>query len=226
MCARRVASSGYMRRVLGAAVVAAPFLWVACSGPTPTTRIEIPTATMPAATEGVTPKPRVDPIPTEPISTASPTTPPTSVPPPAPVAISLETTETEVRRGESFEVRVMVDPRGRGVSGVQVLIKYDPEVLRAHGAVPGVLLGETPAEDGPIIDHALGTLTYAAARLGRTTAPTSQGLFATLSFQVENSALSGTDSTLRIAEVKIPDERIREIPEVAVGEDLSVTVAP
>ena len=130
----------------------------------------------------------------------------------------------EISPGRNFEVAVVVDARGRGVSGVQVRLEYDPRVLSALGASPGPLLGENPAEAGPVIDVGPGTLDYAVARLGATTPPTPPGIFATFDFQVQSSAPAAMETTIRLAEVKVPDESILEIPGVRVGRELAVKI--
>ncbi len=139
-------------------------------------------------------------------------------------SVAFESPSSQVRPGESFEVAVVVDPASRGVSGVQVRLEYDPRVLRALGARPGPLMGENPAEAGPIIDVVPGTLDYAVARLEATTPPTPPGIFATFDFQVQSSAPAAMETTIRLAGVKVPDESILEIPGVRVGRELTVKI--
>jgi hypothetical protein len=62
--------------------------------------------------------------------------------------------------------------------------------------------------------------------LGPTTPPTPAGLFAILTFRVRDSARPGTDTTLRVAKVIMPDEDILEIPGVRVLGELVLRVAP
>ena len=112
--------------------------------------------------------------------TATPGTSPSS----SALALTLDLGSGRVKRGEEFSVVVNLDPLGRGVSGAQVSIEYDSAVLQAVGAEPGDLLGPDPAEAGPTIDHAKGTIDYAAARIGPTQGPTSSGSFATLTFSL------------------------------------------
>ena len=119
-----------------------------------------------------------------------------------------------------------LDPLGRGVSGVQLTIDYDSGVLQAVGAEPGDLLGPDPAEAGPTIDHARGVIDYAAARIGPTQGPTSPGSFATLTFRMLEGAPAGAMTAIRITETKIPDENIRPISDVRIGDPLELQVSP
>ena len=119
-----------------------------------------------------------------------------------------------------------VDPQGRGISGVQVSIDYDPATLRVSGVEPGILLGTEPAIAGPIIDETNGVVEYAVARIGPTDPPTPPGLFATVRFQVLETAGRGRDTVLEITAVKVPDENVQEIPNVLIGESLTVKISP
>ena len=135
-------------------------------------------------------------------------------------------TSTEVQPGQEFTLDLTLDTQGRGISGVQVRIEYDPAVYRAIGMEHGGLLGPDPIEAGPIIDGTTGVLEYAAARIGPTQPPTPSGLFATVKFQVLEAAPAGLESPLRITEVKIPDENIREIADLLIGDELKLRISP
>lgn len=109
---------------------------------------------------------------------------------------------------------------------MQLTIDYDSGVLQAVGAEPGDLLGPDPAEAGPTIDHARGVIDYAAARIGPTQGPTSPGSFATLTFRMLEGAPAGAMTAIRITETKIPDENIRPISDVRIGDPLELQVSP
>ena len=125
---------------------------------------------------------------------------------------------------------LMVDPRGRGISGVQLTIEYDPATLETLSVEPGPLLeglsGPAIAEAGPNILSAQGTLEYAAARIGLTVPPTLADRFATVTMRALETAAPGSSTTLRITAVKIPDENIEEILDVEIGGELRVTILP
>ena len=143
----------------------------------------------------------------------------------APVTIALVPSALEVRRSEEFTVDVEVDPSGRGISGVQVQLGYDSYALRAIDVDAGPLLGVEPVEVEPIIDQEKGTIVYAAARIRRTQPPTSPGVFAILRFQVRESASVGQQTSLKITDVKIPDEHIQMIGDVQVGDPLRLSIS-
>ena len=148
----------------------------------------------------------------------------TSIPMPAPVYIAMVSRMTAVRQAQEFSVELVLDPRGRGISGVQVRIEYDPTILRAVGVERGDLLGPELVEV-PIFDAEKGVIEYAAARIGPTEPPTPSGLFATLKLHVLENAPVGEETTLRITEVKIPDENIREIRPISIGDDLKLEIS-
>ena len=184
------------------------------------TSTPIPTATLsivPPATSTSSPRPTAT---SEPAATS------TAQAQSKPVLILMTSSTGEVIPGEEFRVEVNVDSQGRGISGVQVSIDYDPSALRVAGLEPGTLLGPEPAVAGPIIDETNGVVEYAVARIGPTEPPTPPGLFATVRFQVLDTAGRGRDTVLDITAVKVPDENVREIPNVLTGESLTVKISP
>jgi len=132
----------------------------------------------------------------------------------------------QLKPGHEFRVDLRVDPQGRGISGVQVWIEYDPAIFQPVGAEPGDLLGQGPIEAGPIIDEVNGVFQYAAARIGSTQPPTPPGLFARVTFRALETAGAGKETFLKIAGVKIPDENIQEIRDIIIGEKLRVEISP
>ena len=185
-----------------------------------------PTFTLgPGATSTTTPTPTL-----EPQATAT-TVPHATQAGSSSVGIALFSPDDDVRPGQRFSVEVSLDPRGRGISGVQMRTEYDPEVLQVAKVTPGGLLGEKAAEVQsiiPLIDIGSepGILSYADARVGVTKPPTPAGVFATIEFRVLESAPTGNETVLKITEVKIADENILEIMDVAVGDALRVMVSP
>ena len=147
-----------------------------------------------------------------------------STPTVTPVSIAMVSKTTVVGQAREFSVELILDPQGRGISGVQVRIEYDPTILQAVGVEHGDLLGPEPVEVH-ITDEEKGVIEYAAARIGPTEPPTSSGTFATLKLRVLGNAQSGTEATLRMSEVKIPDENIREIHPISIGDDLRLEIS-
>ena len=154
--------------------------------------------------------------------TLTTTSPPTT---PSPVTVTISSSSERASLGQEFTFDVSVDPQGRGISGVQVWIEYDPSIFQVVGVEPGALLGEEPAEAGPIIDEVEGVFQYAAARIGETHTPTSPGLFAAVKLLVLDTVIPGNETSLKITQVKIPDQDIREIRGVLIGEELRLEIS-
>lgn len=135
-------------------------------------------------------------VPSTPATTPAATEAPTLAPLSGAVSISIRSAQEEVRRGQEFSVDLMVDPRGRGISGVQLTIEYDPATLETLSVEPGPLLeglsGPAIAEAGPNIRSAQGTLEYAAARIGLTVPPTLADRFATVTMRALETAAPGS----------------------------------
>ena len=146
-----------------------------------------------------------------------------------PVSISIRSSLAVVQPGQELTADVMVDPQGRGISGVQLTIEYDPAALQAVSIKPGPLLtglsGQKAVEAGPNIDATQGRLEYAAARIGKTVPPTPPDRFATITIHVLDTAAPGV-TTLKITAVKIPDENINEISDLEIGEGLRIQISP
>ena len=223
-----------MKLLLGCILVTV-LLTVGCRGSSPTdtptaTSIPTPTATStPEATATPTTLPEVQ-------STLGATSPAVTVPAanvaptPAgpqfmPLTISVTSETMGARPGEAFSVDVVLDPQGRGISGVQVWIEYQPDILEIVGVEPGPLLGAEPAVAGPITDEVAGLVQYAAARIGPTQPPTPSGVFATIVFRVLDTAMVGAKVSLKITEAKIPDENVEPIGDIAIGDRLLVEVS-
>ena len=119
-------------------------------------------------------------------------------------SISMVSTATEVRPGQEFSVVLAVDPGGRGISGVDVKIRFDSAILEMVDATAGDLLGEKPDEVASVIpsveiDNATGTLSYLDVRIGPTSPPTPPGVLGTLKVRVLETAPVGTETSLRLS---------------------------
>ena len=195
-----------MKLLLGCVLIAG-FLGLGCtaSAPTPTpTSVPKATATsIPGLTATATPSP----IPTEfPELTPTGLT-PTAKPESRPVSIAMVPAIMKVRPGQVFSVDVNVDPQARGISGLELEIRFQPDIFQMVDVVPGDLLGEKPPEVQSIIpiiniDNELGILHYTAARIGPTEAPTPPGLVATMFLRVLETAPAGRETSLKMTKVK------------------------
>ena len=147
-----------------------------------------------------------------------------------PVAIEMVSPTAEVRPGQELRVELTVNPQGRGISGVELEVRFDPAILQIREVVPGDLLGEKPEEVSstiPVIgiDNVSGTLHYVDVRTDVTLPPTPPGLLATMVFRVPPTAPEGREGSIEIVSVKIPDERFDEIRDVAVGREVTVAIS-
>ena len=216
------------KRILIACLfVASVGLAAACGGQSPTSTPE------PTATAIATPVVTETPSPTSPgITERTPTpVPATAQPESMPVSIALDSTTQELRPGQEFRVAVSVDPKGQGISGVELEFRFDPAVLQVVEVVPGDLLGEKTEEIKAIIpiiqiDDTSGILSYADVRTGVTSPPTPPGLLATIRLRVLETAPAPRETSLKITSVKIPDETIQGLLDVQTGDGLTLEISP
>lgn len=214
-------------RTLTAWVFVALVLAVGCRGTsaTPTLSTIGPT-TEPTATAVVEAATAV-PLSTSTVPPADTTPSPTS----KPVSVAILSVVRTVRPGEEFSVDLTLDPQGRGISGVQVQIEYDPAIFQIVEVAPGELLGEKPEDVRSVIpfvdiDNESGVLQFRDARIGPTQPPTPTGRFAAIRFQALDTAPTGEQATLRITGAKFPDENIHEIRDVRIGRELKIEISP
>ena len=213
-----------MKLLIGCALVAC-LLAVGCGRSSPTDT-PTPTATAtPEATATATPSPGSTATPTTDSPADSGATPTATQPPAPPVSIDMVSTTLEVKPGQEFRVDVVVDSHGGGISAVQVQIEFDPAILQAEGVQAGTLLGPDPA--GPFAKElGEGVFQYLAARKGQTEAPTAAATYATMTFQVRDTAPVGQETILELTQPKILDEHLRVFEEVTIGDKLSVRIVP
>jgi hypothetical protein len=96
------------------------------------------------------------------------------------VVLDLQPVQTLLPEQGTYTVILHMDPRGHAVSGVDVVVRYDPAVLRVAALSKGSLLG-ADAADVSRVDEAAGIIYISLARLGPTTGPTQAGALASLS---------------------------------------------
>ena len=135
------------------------------------------------------------------------------LPPPRPEpeeGVYLYPTLIEARPGEDVDVEVRVRPSGRGVSGCEVVIGYDPAVMESLGVEAGDFLGATPLVGLQKIDSQSGKISLAMARVGETTVPSPAGVLATVSFRIADSAAAGTYS-LSLTWADLSDQDFKDI---------------
>lgn len=134
--------------------------------------------------------------------------------PPAPPepeeGVYLYPTQVEALPGEEFDIEITVRPSGWGVSGCEVVMTYDPQLMEPLDIEAGDFLGATPLIGLKRIDSQSGTITLAMARVGETSAPSPAGVLATVTFKVADSAAAGTYD-LPLTWVGLADEDFQDI---------------
>jgi len=146
-----------------------------------------------------------------------PTQPPPAAPPVAPLpepeeGVYLSPVLLEAHPGEEVSIEIKVKPSGWGVSGCEVSLAFDCEVMTAVEIEPGGFLGTTPVIGLKRMDNGEGIIKIAMARRGETSAPSPPGILATIQFKVSDSAKSGTYE-LEVTKVGLADESFQDITE-------------
>ena len=150
-------------------------------------------------------------------STSQPSTPPpmqATLPAPefvsgTPGSVFINPKSQAVEPASQIKVSIEVVPAGWGISAVEVQVSFDPKRLEAVSVKPGSALGANPIEGTSKIDNAKGTIIYALARQGETTAPGARGVLANLEFRGKSGA-SGT-TKIELTKVGLSDENFQAI---------------
>jgi hypothetical protein len=124
----------------------------------------------------------------------------------------------EARKGSQFILNVSVIPKGYGISGSELTLKFDPDNLKVIDVIPGDLLGISPLEGIKQIDNVNGTLIYALSRTGDTIPPTPNGTLASILFKVLPQAKVG-EYTIQII-IKLSNETFKEIKGITIQEPI------
>ena len=113
-------------------------------------------------------------------------------PEPVKPTVSIEPASTSgLGPGDSFGVNVAIDPKGIGVSGVDIkYLTFNPAIVQCDRSDIGDFLGASPVIVKNIIDNTEGTIWYAVA--STTGEHTSPGTFATVNFTVKSDAPDDT----------------------------------
>lgn len=100
--------------------------------------------------------------------------------------------QTGVHKGEQFEVKVEVNPNGKGISAGEVILSYSTRAIEVVSLEPGNLLGPNPIEGVRFIDNEKGRICFALGRQGVTHPPTKQGTFVVLVLRIRDSGNEGS----------------------------------
>ena len=140
------------------------------------------------------------------------------------VSIALSPSAKQVTPGEQFKVEAPVKPGKQGISAGEINLSFDSQAMQVVEVKLGELLGKRPLAGILNIDNEAGTLSYSLARIGETTAPTSDTTFAVITLQILNSAQPG-DYELSFTSVGLANENFEDIPNIQV-KGASIKISP
>jgi hypothetical protein len=136
---------------------------------------------------------------------------PPITPPPIPEeGVYLNPTYIEAEPGEELTISIEVKPSGWGVSGGEISLVFDPDVLQAIDIEPGDFLGSSPIVGLKQLDNQAGEIRLAQARVGETEVPSPSGTLATVELKVLDSAGSGVYE-IELIVVGLADENFNDI---------------
>ncbi|MEE9198585.1 MAG: cohesin domain-containing protein [Dehalococcoidia bacterium] len=134
-------------------------------------------------------------------------------PEPLGVVVELDPPSIQAGAGEEIVITVRVDPKDEGISGGEINLAFDPNILTVVGLEPGGLFGPTPLVGAELVDAEAGTLTYALARIGATSPHTPAGAFARITFEIADAAPEGRHE-LAITRMGLANEVFQDILEI------------
>jgi len=113
--------------------------------------------------------------------------------------------------GQAGQIKVGIEviPAGWGVSAAEVQVSFDPTKLEALSIQPGEALGPKTISGAQKIDNDRGTIVYALARQGETTAPGVRGVLANLEFRGKSGATG--NAKIEITGVGLSNENFEKI---------------
>ena len=121
-----------------------------------------------------------------------------------PGSVFLNPKSQSAKPGNQIKMSLEVVPADWGVSAFEVQISFDPAKLEALSVEAGDALGAKPILGIRKIDNAQGTIVYALARVGDTTAPGKKGVLANLVFSGKSGAAG--PAKLELTKVGLTDE--------------------
>lgn len=124
--------------------------------------------------------------------------------------VYLNPTFIEANPGEELIINIEVRPSGWGVSGGEIKLVFDADVLQAFGIEAGDFLGSSPIIGLKQLDNQAGEVRLALARVGETGVPSPSGVLATVEFKVLDSADSGIYE-IELTVVGLADENFQDI---------------
>ncbi|GEM_PF-2384603 len=133
------------------------------------------------------------------------------------VKVTIESSKYEVKPGEIFTIFIRVNPQIYGISGGEIVLKYDPHVFELINIQVGDLFGSNPIIGVKSIDESAGMIRYAVARTDETERPSSPGVFLILTFKTaETEHVNEGFYDLIIANIELSDEKFEKITNIKV----------
>ena len=129
-----------------------------------------------------------------------------------PGSVFLNPKSQNAKPSSQIKVSIEVVPANWGVSGAEIQVSFDPRSLEAVSVKPGSALGANPIEGMSKIDKAQGTIVYALARQGETTAPGTRGALVNIEFRAKTGASGAV--RIELSRVGLSDENFQPIPGV------------
>jgi hypothetical protein len=124
--------------------------------------------------------------------------------------VYLNPTFIEANPGEELTINIEVKPSGWGVSGGEISLTFNPDVLQAVAVEPGGFLGSSPIVGLEQLDNQAGEVRLALARVGETEVPSPSGVLAIVAFKVLDSADSEIYE-IELTVVGLADEKFQDI---------------
>jgi len=148
------------------------------------------------------------------------------VPPPSEPkeGVYLNPTSIEAGPGQEVSIEIKVKPSGWGVSGGEINLAFNSDVLEVADTEPGDFLGSSPIIGLNRIDNQSGVVRLALARVGETTVPSPPGILATVQFRVLDSASSGAYE-VKLTKVGLADENFQDITDFSI-QGTSIKISP
>ncbi len=105
--------------------------------------------------------------------------------------ISVSPLTIETSQGDTFRIDITIDPQGMEIFGAQFNLYFDQNVLNATSQAQGTSLAQDGATTTVItntINNSLGKIEYAEIRLGAEHGVSDPGVFASVTFEVVETA--------------------------------------
>jgi hypothetical protein len=129
-------------------------------------------------------------------------------------AVCVTPRQISIDPGDMGQFSINIKPGEHGISGVELVLSFDPNGIRVIATEPRELLGADPIVGIEKIDQTAGKIWVALARVGPTDSPSPGGSFISVSFQVHEAAEPTSTLPLMLTTVNLVDELFAGIVQV------------